>query len=140
MNSGIKVTLDDARLRAFPANLRREGKKLVRATAKSIQGRMVIKIEHGPKTGRLYRHGNVVHQASAPGEAPATDVGNLAGGITTADGGPLTEFVDVGAEYGSHLEYGTSRMAPRPFMKPSFEDERPAFNAGVAKLIVKARQ
>ena len=140
MKSGIEVTLDDSRLRAIPRRLHSKAGRLVRATAKNIASRMKIRIEHSPATGRLYRYGNVVHRASAPGEPPATDIGNLVSNITTTDDGSLTAYVDVEAEYGAYLEHGTARMAPRPYMKPSFEDERASFEAGVEKLIAKARQ
>lgn len=62
-------------------------------------------------------------EASAPGSPPAVQSGNLKNSIVAVPEGPMTWIVGVGAgaEYGIHLEYGTSRMAARPFMLPSFE-------------------
>ena len=33
--------------------------------------------------------------------------------------------VHVEAEYAAYVEYGTSRMMPRPFLRPAFEINRP---------------
>ena len=140
MKPALKITLDDSRLRAFPDRLRKRGKKLVQKTTKNIAGRMKVRIQHGPKTGRIYVHNGIPHQASAPGQAPATDMGELVNSIDTSDGGELREFVNVHAEYGAYPEFGTSKMASRPYMRPSFEDERKNFEDGVSRLIGEARR
>lgn len=73
----------------------------------------------GAKTGRTY--GN--HQASAPGEAPAVDIGSLKNSIQAkpvGDGSREWE-INVGAEYAAHLEFGTPFIAPRPFARPAAE-------------------
>ena len=78
----------------------------------------------GPGSGRTYRRGRVIHQASAPGQPPATDHGRLIGSYTWQTGtdgkGP---FVDIGTSvaYAPHLEYGTSKMAARPHFRPAIE-------------------
>ena len=58
---------------------------------------------------------------SAAGDPPGVDTGNLKNSIIASPENPLRWIVGVGADYGIHLEYGTSRMAPRPFMLPAFE-------------------
>lgn len=94
-------------------------------------------INLGPKTGRVYttrfwtdsqnrlRIGSerVPHQASAPGEYPASDEGRLAGNIRTENpsSGSMTARVGTKIEYGRHLEFGTVNMAARPWLLPSFE-------------------
>lgn len=80
-------------------------------------------IERGPKTGRTYRRGNVAHTASAPGQYPASNAGILASSVrmelpTTAN---MTGRVGTAVAYGPMLEFGTSRMAARPWLLPSFE-------------------
>jgi len=109
----------------------------------------------GPKTGRIYRRsaitradspllpkglrrhttekGNTrvtvgyrIHQASAPGEAPAIDLGQLLNSsVVTVDG--MSARVAWTAEYAADLEYGTSRMLPRPFAEPEAEKIEPVF-------------
>lgn len=69
-----------------------------------------------PKSGRLYRRRGVTHQASAPGEAPASDTGRLVNsGDVYADPAALTARVNWSTNYAEALEKGTERMAPRPF-------------------------
>lgn len=98
--------------------------------ALDIQAHAQAAIHTGPKTGRIYG----AHQASAPGEAPATDTGTLAGSIRTerAGGNEIRTDVVVGAEYGAALEFGTSEIEPRPFIGPAVEAVRPSFEHGVA--------
>lgn len=83
----------------------------------------VAGIEGGPKSGRTYRRGNVTHQASAPGQYPASDTGGLAGSVRfeLPQPGNMTGRVGTSVAYGPMLEFGTSRMAARPWLMPSFE-------------------
>lgn len=68
----------------------------------------------GPKTGKLYGS----HQASAPGEPPASDTGGLVSSIRWEfTGSKLAIRVIAGTEYAAFLEFGTSRMLPRPFLR-----------------------
>jgi HK97 gp10 family phage protein len=87
------------------------------------------------KSGRIYRRGTVGHQASAPGETPAIDTGDLIGSITTAELGPMEHAVTVGAEYAVHLEYGTRHMEARPFLRPALERSRETFIAKVGEAL-----
>jgi len=119
-------------------SVRQEVGLAVDRTCKAIEASAKAKVMDPPKTGRIYRRGNVEHQASAPGEAPATDTGDLAGSITSRMRGPLSGEVNVGAEDGPYLEYGTvktDRLAPRPFLGPSVEEEKPNFEREMAAAI-----
>jgi len=80
-------------------------------------------IQRGPKTGRIYRRGTVTHQASAPGQYPASDTGRLASNVRfeLPSGGSMTGRVGTNIQYGAYLEFGTSRMEARPWLLPSFE-------------------
>lgn len=83
----------------------------------------VTGIQHGPKSGKAYRRGNVTHRASAPGQYPASDTGRLAAGVLMElPAGNMTGRVGTNVVYGEYLEFGTSRMAARPWLFPSFED------------------
>jgi HK97 gp10 family phage protein len=86
-------------------------------TAYATQANAVRMIHSGPKTGAVYGK----HQASAPGEAPASDTGNLARSIKVKfDLKQGWAVVKATAPYAFWLEFGTTRMAPRPFMGPAF--------------------
>lgn len=72
------------------------------------------------------------HRASAPGDPPAPDTGALLGSIfTVQSNGGLTRRVGVRQRYGVYLEFGTTRMQKRPFMKPAFEQAK----GGMLRLI-----
>lgn len=68
----------------------------------------------GPKTGRIYRFRGQDHQASAPGEAPATRTGRLVKSFNYNVHGPFQMEVGESAPYAGFLEDGTGKMKPRP--------------------------
>lgn len=89
-----------------------------------VKTNSVEKIQSGEKTGRIYRRRGVEHQASAPGEAPASDTGRLVQSITTDyNFGPIQGNVNFGTEYAALLEFGTVRMEPRPYARNSLNEE-----------------
>lgn len=78
-----------------------------------------------PKTGRIYRRKGAEHQASAPGEAPANDTGRLAGSIDAKyEPEKLTGIIGAHTDYAAYLEYGTSKMEPRPYMRPALMNKK----------------
>lgn len=82
--------------------------------------RDVIMSFRPPKSGKKYRRGRKVHQASAPGEAPAIDRGELARGIAfNIDKKRLIGNVVSTAPHGKWLEFGTLYIKPRPYMQPA---------------------
>ena len=89
-------------------------KGLAATTAKGKTA--VIESMEGPKTGIMYGD----HQASAPGETPAIDTGELAAGIKTKTvKSKLTSNLISSDKKSAGLEFGTLRVAPRPFMMPT---------------------
>lgn len=63
------------------------------------------------------------HQASAPGEPPASDYGFLLGSIRHVMKVGDTVYAQIGSDldYALWLELGTRFMAPRPFMRPALD-------------------
>jgi hypothetical protein len=135
----IEVSVDIAGTsRAFMARLGPLVSQAVRQSAAEVEARAKIAIQIGPKSGRVYKRGRRIHQASAPGEAPATDTGNLVNSIQARPRGQFTAEVAAGAEYAEKLELGGARVAPRPFLSPALEAERERFAARVHLAVAQA--
>lgn len=88
-----------------------------------------------PKHGRLYRRGNRSHRASAPGEAPAIDTGNLINSIGSGPMGKTSAIVWASAEYAEVLEMRRNRQ----FFTPAVEKLRLWFVAEMSKAIGRVR-
>ena len=85
----------------------REAKRLVSTSARPMRG---------PRGGRKYA------SPSTPGEPPHVRLGALRASIGHAlvQEGPLPSAIAGPTEkYGKWLEYGTRKMAARPFMRPA---------------------
>lgn len=91
--------------------------------APEIEREVVRMIKEPPKTGRLYSFGGRIHQASAPGEAPADLTGQLAESVGSEVTSPTQLVIgdDISAPHGEWMEFGTDdgRIAPRPHLKPA---------------------
>lgn len=87
-------------------------------------------------SGRTYGR----HIASKPGEPPAVDTGvlrasvmsevRIKGSEVTGKVGPDIEYIKgkteagTDVEYGFYLELGTSKMQPRPFLRPALKRQQ----------------
>lgn len=74
------------------------------------------------RDGKLYAwKRSTSHRASAPGEPPSSDTGNLLSNIghsiTVED--TVVGHVRASTRYAMWLETGTRFMAPRPFLRPA---------------------
>jgi hypothetical protein len=99
------------------------------------------------RTGRIYPRGKKQHQASAPGESPAVDTGQLRQSVvsyTEEFGDTIRAVVGTPLKYGAILQYGTERIKPRPWISRLNEAERwsrilRAFRIGVQRQYKRAR-
>ena len=91
-------------------------------------------IQRGPATGAVRRDGS---RASAPGQFPMSDTGRLANSVefNLPTAGRLMGEVGTNVIYGRYLEFGTSRMAARPWLLPSFEKAKLGVEARLKKAI-----
>lgn len=78
------------------------------------------------------------HVPSAPGDPPNRDTGVLSGNIEALQEGPLRAIASSNASYSQPLEFGTSKMAARPFMRPAAAKVKPMVQKLVAQAISKA--
>ncbi len=97
----------------------KRGKGLIAAGARARIGMRVV----DPKTkGARVTVGYTYHRASAPGEAPAVDLGALRESVQSEMVGDLAGVVFTNQIYGPVLEFGGRRIRPRPFFKPTAID------------------
>jgi HK97 gp10 family phage protein len=107
------------------------------AAAMQIHSEAKKSISEHRSIGRVYFRGTVAHTASAPGNPPNQDTGNLNNQIKfEVDKETLTARVGTNLMYGKALEDGTSKMKPRPWLRPAYLKVRP-FIAKLFKLEVK---
>lgn len=93
-------------------------------------------IMDGQKTGRVYRRRGVEHQASAPGEAPASDTGRLVQSARSEySPADLSGDAIWSTEYAKAQEEGTAKMAPRPYARPALANKNAGIVAGIREEI-----
>lgn len=91
------------------------------------------------KTGKVYRRRGVEHQASAPGEAPASDTGRLVASKTIEpDQTNLRALLVFRTDYARALELGTKNMEPRPYARPALLNMQNQILDAVSSEIVAA--
>ncbi|MCK8457027.1 HK97-gp10 family putative phage morphogenesis protein [Sphingomonas faeni] len=100
------------KLRTLAAAIKRDVAKEMYAAADIVATEAHISITTGSVGGKN-------HVASQPGEAPNSDTQVLNRGIHVLQLAPLHVQVVSTAPYSVDLEYGTSKMAARPFMRPA---------------------
>lgn len=115
--TGITLEIDKRELERIIRNTPGRLEEVKDAVAAEIQGDIVMSFGTGP-AGRSYKRGGVTHVASSPGSPPNVDTGALRASIRAKSLGPTSAEVVAGTEYAQWLEYGTTRMAARPFFAP----------------------
>ncbi len=116
----FKIVLDDAVLNNLIKTAPQEASRIIRKLAIEGQNHVKLSFNTSPP-GRTYTRGSISHTASKPGNAPNVDTGTLRAGIGVEARGTMGQSITSSAEYGPYLEFGTSRMGARPFMRPMFE-------------------
>jgi HK97 gp10 family phage protein len=127
----IKIGVDlegmDAVVRAFQ-NMR---PKLRRAVNREVVG-AALRIQGGAKRRTPVRTGRLRNSIGA------ADTEALLQGLNGASrlSADTTEaVVGTNVEYAPFVEFGTRRMAARPFLVPAFEEERPGFELRLAAAL-----
>lgn len=87
---------------------------------------------------KAYKRGTRTHYASQEGAYPAVDYGPLRQSIThdvEQDGAEVVGRVGTNLTEGLMTEMGTSKMAPRPWLKPSIEANKEKIHKMIASSI-----
>ena len=106
--------------------------KVIFKSTNLVRNTAIDGIARGVKSGNPRPQGG---NASAPGQYPATDTGFLISQITTnvkIEKDRVIGQIISSAPYSKFLEFGTSKMLPRPFMHPSLR-----INEGKIKSLFK---
>jgi HK97 gp10 family phage protein len=114
------------------------GERTVRMVGQALfAGGEMVRAE----AGRLITEGAVSgkhHVPSLPGEPPNEDTGTLRTHIETTQPAPLRVEVSSNAPYAAYLEFGTSKMIERPYMRPALARKKDEVVALVRKAVGKA--
>lgn len=129
------------KLGAIPRRTRKAVWRVLQQGGQLVADEAARRIIDGPKTGRVgpsrWRKG-ATHQASAPGESPASDSGRLAQSMTwVPNEGALSVDVGTATPYAVPLELGTEdgTIAPRPFLEPAFREMKPRINNAITVAV-----
>ena len=117
--------------------------QIVKGGGQLIRTEAIKSIQTGAKSGVVYQMYNPrrEHRASAPGQAPASDTGNLVSKIIVKQKTRNITNVESNANYSAFLEYGTSKMEARPFMLPAFEkSKKPILDATFTRVVRKIEE
>lgn len=91
--------------------------KAIHVAADIIASDAAHSITEGAVSGRH-------HVPSKPGEPPNADTHKLDRSIAVSVTSPMKAEINVFAPYAAALEFGTSKVAERPFMRPATEKNR----------------
>ncbi len=108
--------------------------------AEHVRTQAVKAISKGDRSGRTYKRGkSILHKASAPGEFPKTDTGELVSNITVEK---IPGGYDVGsraqAPQGFYLETKAASDGGRPWLRPTLESNQTAIERIINRAIKKA--
>lgn len=110
-----------------------EANMITELAADKMAKEMKKSILSGAKSGRQYFVNGARHTASAPGQAPANDTGELVRSIkVTKERNKST--INISKNYAVFLEFGTSKMRPRPFIIPAFLKTKKWFSDKLHRL------
>ena len=128
----------DKKLAAHAKEVERNLKRAVRMAASETRNTAVMSIMQNPRAGGTttrYSPTRTIN-ISAPGDPPAGDTGFLAANIElimAADG--MSADVQSRADYSAALEFGTLKMAARPFLQPALEQGRKKYERMFTKAV-----
>lgn len=127
-------------LRNASKDVQQQASDAVLDFATDMHSDVVRAVQRGPASGVVYEKYTPrrTHQASAPGQAPMSDTGRLASSIYFQQRGKVSAVVGTKIQYAAFLEYGTRRMAKRPFFAPAFERGKAEFRRTMERILGSA--
>jgi len=127
------------RLAAIPSEGRAAIGQALAVSVVELDAYAKEKIQGGGRSGRIYRRRGVSHQASAPGEFPKTDRGQLVASLffrVAAD--KLSAWFGTMLAYAKYLELKASQKGGRPWLRPTWNAKRDGIRARINRAIREA--
>lgn len=90
------------------------------------------------KIGAEAVHASAGHCADLARDYAPVDTGELRNSIFASSGGKYVSSVFASAPHAAMVEYGTSKMPPRPFMLPAARDAAESFFANAGSELKRA--
>ena len=113
-----------------------EANMITELAADKMAKEMKNSILSGAKSGRQYYVNGARHTASAPGQPPANVTGELVRSIKVSKERNKST-ININKNYAIFLEFGTSKMRPRPFIIPAFLKTKKWFSDKLHRLAYK---
>lgn len=110
MSNDISIKLDTTVLDRLRGVIPERAESVLEVAARNIEKRAKVSMKGGGP--------------SLPGNPPAVDTGALRASIHVEKPKAMVRDIMDGVEYGVSLEFGTTRMAARPWLTPAVEAER----------------
>ena len=107
--------------------------KALFATADAVAVDAAVSITAGSVSGKF-------HVPSSPGQPPNADTHMLDRGIIAELPSPLRATVTATAPYSAALEYGTSKMEERPYMRPAAAKNKDTLRDNIAAVVRQANR
>ena len=122
------------KLLKLPSATTKALKRQIALGAILVQSEAIKSISKGARSGVKFKRGGKTGQRSAPGEFPKTDTGRLVASIKTeSSAGGLIFRVGTNLRYGRHLEFGTLKMAARPWLARTLRLNTKKISANIAR-------
>lgn len=115
------------KIKGILRNYDKQVQQIIKVGGQMVMNDAKASIHSHGSSGRTYQKYNPrrTHTASSEGNPPNTDTGYLANNIyLEIDANGMGAEVESRAEYSEYLEFGTSKMRPRPFLQPALEANR----------------
>jgi hypothetical protein len=113
------------KLNKMKGAFQKEAQKEIAKSLLGIHGDTIRKLNQGTRSGKVYKRGKSgSHQASAAGEFPKSDTGQLAASLffeMEKEGSKVSGKFGTKAAHGKHLEYKPAAHGGRPWLKPQFD-------------------
>lgn len=106
----------------------------IQKIAYHIRNTAIQRISQGSRSGKVYKRGAIIHQASAEGEYPKTNTGRLVSSIRV----DLRDMeADIGSDinYAVYLENKQPKLGGRPWLSRAYDESQDEINGFIGTAL-----